>query len=120
MAGRALGEQFDDDRQRLRGDQRGARSLSEPGRDQHQRGRGEPGDKRSDAEGGKADQQHPAMAGAVADPATKEQQRAERERVPRDDPLQVRRSEVQFPFDRRERDVDNAEIELQHELGSDH
>ena len=97
-----------------------ARSLREPGHDQHQRPRGEPGGQRGDAEHGEADQQHPAVAGPVADPTTEEQERAERERIPGDDPLQVRRGEVQLPLDGRERDVDDAEVELQHELGSDH
>ena len=60
------------------------------------------------------------MAGPVTDPTTKEQQRAEGQRVPGDDPLQVRRGEVQLPLDGRQRDVDDAGVELHHELGSDH
>jgi hypothetical protein len=66
VAGRAFREQFGDDRQRLRGNDRAARSLAEPGRDQHQRRRGEPGGERGDAEGHESDQRHPAMPGPVA------------------------------------------------------
>jgi len=34
--------------------------------------------------------------------------------------LQVRRGEVQLALDGRERDVDDAEVELEDELGSDY
>ena len=117
--GRAFGEEVGDDGQRLGCDEGGARTLEESGKDQHQRRRREPGRERRDAEGGETDEQHPAMAGQVTDPTTKEQQGAEGQRVPRDDPLQVRRGEVQLALDGRQRDVDDAEVELENELCRD-
>jgi hypothetical protein len=60
------------------------------------------------------------MAGQVPDPATKEQERTEGQRVPGDDPLQLRWGEVQLALDGRKRHVDDAEIELQNELRSDY
>ena len=60
------------------------------------------------------------MAKTVTDASTEEEEGAEGQRVASDDPLQVRRREVQLALDRRERDVDDAEVELEHELGGDH
>ena len=60
------------------------------------------------------------MAKAVTDAPAEEEEGAEGQRVASDDPLQVSRREVQPALDRRERDVDDAEVELEHELGCDH
>src|SRR5271168_409176 len=60
------------------------------------------------------------MAGEVADPTTKEQERAEGQRVPGDNPLQICRGEVQLALDGRKCDIDDAEVELENELRSDH
>jgi len=53
----------------------------------------------------------------VRQAAARQQQRPERQRVPGDDPLQLRRGHAQLPLDRRQRHVHNAEVQLQHELG---
>src|SRR6266566_2414755 len=53
----------------------------------------------------------------VRQAAARQQQRPERQRVPGDDPLQLRRGHAQLPLDRRQRHVHDAEVQLQHELG---
>src|SRR5580658_6938992 len=60
------------------------------------------------------------MAETVTNPPAEKQQGAERQRIPGDDPLELRRGEMQLGLDGWERDVDDAEVELEHELGGDH
>src|SRR5271156_6406436 len=59
------------------------------------------------------------MPSEVTDSTSEEQQGAEGQRVTGDDPLQVRRNEVQLARDGRKRHVDDAEVKLENELRSD-
>jgi len=92
-------------------------SDSDPGDDEHDRPLREPAGQRRDPEQGQADGQHLPPAEQVRQAAARQQQRPERQRVPGDDPLQLRRGHAQLPLDRRQRHVHNAEVQLQHELG---
>ena len=60
------------------------------------------------------------MTESVTDASAEEKQGAEGQRVASDDPLEVSRSEVQLALDRRERDVDDTEVELEHKLCGNH
>ena len=104
-------------RQRGRGDHRPGRALHDPGDDQHDRPLREPAGQRRDPEQGQAGGQHLPPAEQVRQAAARQQQRPERQRVPGDDPLQLRRGHAQLPLDRRQRHVHDAEVQLQHELG---
>ena len=52
----------------------------------------------------------------IPEPAAQQQQRPERERVARHDPLQAGGAEAELLCDRPQRDVDDAEVELEDEL----
>ena len=110
------GERGGDDRQR-RGRHRGAaEALDRTRQDQHPtRGR------ESAAQGRQPEQQQrgdecPTLPQDVRGTSGEHQEAREHDRVSVDDPLQVRRGEAQALLNRRQRDVDDREIEDHHEL----
>jgi hypothetical protein len=62
------------------------------------------------------DPEHAGPAEQVGEPAAQQQESAERDGVPTDQPLQRGRADVQARLDRWKRDIDDGEIEHHHEL----
>jgi len=117
---RTVGVQVSNRGERHRGNQRGARALREPRADQQPGVPREPGGERRHPEQREPAHQQPPVPGQVADPPAEQQQRAERQRVPGDDPLQVRRGHAELALDRRERDVDDRKVQLEQKLSCRH
>ena len=67
-----------------------------------------------------AEQEHPAAAEDVAEPAAGDHQHRERQRVGVDRPLEPRQRRVQIALDRRQRDVHDSVVEHQHEQREAH
>ena len=63
-----------------------------------------------------ASDERPPLAELVRRAAAEHQESGERDRVRVDDPLQVVRGEAEADLDRRQRDVDDAQVEDDHEL----
>ena len=114
----ALGEQDGDERQRGRGEQRGAKALHGAGRDQPTLALSEAAGKRSDGEEDETGDEQPATTEQVGQTTAEEQEPAEDEHVGVDHPREVVLREVQVPTDRGERDVDDRRVEYDYELGS--
>jgi len=96
------------------------RALQRPGRHQHHERHGRAPDRGGDGEPGQARDENPLAAVHVAEPATHQQQAAERQRVPRHHPLPVTVSEPQRLLRRRQRDVHDRGIQHHHQLGDSH
>jgi hypothetical protein len=62
-----------------------------------------------------ADHEHRPPAVRVAETPRRHEQQPQRERIARDDPLQLVRLSVQPPLDARQRDVDDRDVEQGHE-----
>ena len=58
-----------------------------------------------------------ALPEEIGRATAKHQEAGERDRIRVDDPLQVRRGEAEARLDRGQRDVDDAQVEDDHELG---
>ncbi len=116
MQFRARRERAGDDRQRRRRHQRSGEALHGARRDQHdligRRAAGERGEPEQDQAG----DERAALAEVVGRAPAEHQEAGERDRVCVDDPLQVRRGEAEVRLDRRQRDVDDAQVEDDHEL----
>jgi hypothetical protein len=110
-----VGERRRDDRQGGGHQHRRAEALHRPGGDQHPGAAREPGRQRGQREDGQADEEHPAPADQVRDPAADEQQAAEYEQVAAHDPLKAADRYVQAVLDRRQRHVDHVVIKVSHE-----
>ena len=116
---RPFGKAGGDERQRGGSDDGGARALEDPGGEQQ---RGVPGQSARQAgqrERDEADDEHAPPAEQVSGPAAEDEQAAERDRVPGDDPLHRVGGHVQLALDRGQRDVDDAEIQDDHERGDE-
>ena len=61
--------------------------------------------------------EHPALPEVIGRAAAEHQEAREGDRVRVDDPLQVGRGEAEARLDRGQRDVDDAQVEDDHELG---
>jgi hypothetical protein len=61
-------------------------------------------------------EQEPSPSEHVPQPAAQEEERPERQGVARHDPLQAGFAEAELARDRAQRDVDDAEVELEDEL----
>ncbi len=111
-----LGERNGDQRKRGRREQRSENSLQRTG------GKQEPGVRRDTTERGcqrEAEQTNDKGAlapGEVGDTAAEEQQAAEGQRVGSNDPLPVRRGDVQIRLGLGHRDVHNGRVEHDHQL----
>ena len=111
----AFGEAGGDEGQRGRGDDRGARALHDPRRDQQHRVLRQPAGQAGQGERDQARDEHAPPAEQVGGPAAENEKAAERDGVSRHDPLDCVGGHVQFPLDRGQRDVHDAEIEDDHE-----
>ena len=117
VALRALREGRRDDRERRRGDDRGADALDGARDDQHGVALGQAAEQRREREDGDADQEHATAAEEVGGAPAEQQEAAEGDGVGRQHPLQVLRREVEVGLDRRQRDVDDRDVEDGHEEG---
>ena len=107
----ALGEGHGDDGERGRCDDRRPEALDAARRDQHPRGRREPADERGGAEDPEPDHEHDAAPDQVGRAPAEQEEAAVREPVRGDHPLQVPLREVQIVLDRRQRDIDDRDVE---------
>ena len=71
---------------------------------------------RSDREQGESEHQDPAATEQIRGATAEQQEAAERQRVRGYHPLQARGGQVQIAADRRQRDVDDREIDDRHEV----
>jgi hypothetical protein len=65
----------------------------------------------SEREDDKPDNEHAAAAKQISGPPAEDQQAAERDGIPGDDPLHDRGGDAKVTLDRRERDVHDGEID---------
>ena len=86
-------------------------------RDQERVGGREPAGERGGGEHAEPDHEHAAAPEQVGGAPAEQQEAAEGEAVGGDDPLQVRLREVELAADRRQRDVDDREVDDRHEVG---
>ena len=112
----ALGERRRQDRERGRRDERGAEPLHRARADQDPAGRREAAGERRCDEDEQPDHEHATAPEQVGSASTEQQEAAEREGVPARNPLQVRGREVERLLDRREGDVDDRDVDDEHEL----
>src|SRR5207244_5829697 len=96
-------------------DDRRAETLHDPRRDQHaDRARQAAGERRHGEEGD-ADHEHAPAPEQVTRAPAEQQEAAERDRVCGDDPLKIFLRDVERGLDRRQRDVDDRDVEHGHE-----
>jgi hypothetical protein len=106
-----LGQQ----RQRGREHDRPADALTAAGENQERGARGQAAEQRRDREESEADREHELAAEQVGQRPSGEQQRGERQRIGVDHPLDVGEARVQVGGDLGQRDVDDRDVEQQHE-----
>ena len=111
-----LSEVGGDDPQRGRGHQRPAEALNPASDDQYVAGRSKAAEQRRRREDDQRRDERPPMAVHVADSPGEHQHAAEHDRVRVDDPVEVGGGEVQSDLNRRQRDVDDPQVEDDHEL----
>ena len=109
-----LGEHVRDQREGGGEDHRGAETHEAAGDDQLAGGVGEASGDAGDSEHAQAGEQKSLAAEAVAEAAAGQQQRREHQAVGVDDPLQLRVRRMQLANQRRERDVDDRDVEVDH------
>ena len=109
-------ERGGDDRQRRGGHQRTGEALERPGADEHAARRRDASHQRGHGEERQSGDEGPPLAPQVAGTAGQHEEAREDDRVGIDDPLQVRGRELQARLDRRKRDVDDRQVEDDHEL----
>ena len=105
------------DRERGRREQRRPEPLCGAERDQRALGPREPVEERADREQRQAGHEQAPAAEQVGHAPTEEQDAAEEDRVGGDHPLEALLAEVEVGLDRRQRDVDDRDVEDDHELG---
>ena len=98
--------------------QRGAGALEDAGHEQDLLVRGEAAEERGRAEEDDAEDEHPAAAEQVTEPAAEHEQTAEGQGVCRDDPLASRVGEAEVGLDVGQGDVNDRAVEDDHELGA--
>jgi hypothetical protein len=108
-----------DDRQAPRGQQRTGYSLEHPGGDELAWVLSDAAERGREGETHCADDKDPAPAVAIAQAATEEDQRGEREQVAVRDPLQVGQAGVEVLADADERDGDDGAVEHGHARAED-
>ena len=111
-----LGEEVHHQRQRDGRDDRAAEPLECPRRDQKPCRRGHTARDRGNGEERDADQEHPAMAVEVTEPAAEQEEAAEREEIRIHDPRERRLREAEVFSDRRQRDVHDRRVEDDHQV----
>ena len=113
----ALGEGDGDQRQRGGRGHRRPGALHGTGGEQPRLAGGEAAQQRRQHEDQQASDEDPAAFEQVAGTAAEQQQPAERHGVGVDDPLQVGPGEAERGLDVRQGDVDDGQVEREHELG---
>ena len=109
-------ERRGDDRQRRGGHERAAEALNPAGDDQHLLGLRATARQRRQPEQDQRGHEHTPLSEPVRGAATEHQEPRERDRVGVDHPLEIGRGEVEGRLDRRQRHVDDAQVEDHHEL----
>ena len=105
-----------DDRQRARRHQRAAEALRRASKDQRRAVRRKAAGQRGEPEHEQRDDEHTALAEVVGRATTEHQEAREGDRVGIDYPLEFWRREAEAQLDRGQRDVDDAQVEDDHEL----
>ena len=105
-----------DDRQRSRGEHRGAEALARPSGEESAGGARHRGGERGCGEDAEAGQEHPTSSEQVGGAASEEQQAAEDERVARDRPADAGAGQVEITGEARQRDVHRRDVEDHHQL----
>ena len=108
-------ELLPDQRQRGREHPRAADSLQPPGEIEEGRVVGDPAEQRGEGEDPEPDREDAAPAEAVAERARRQQKGGEGQRVGVDDPLQAGEAGPEVALDIRQGDVDDRDVEQQHE-----
>ena len=94
---------------------RSADALQGPRPDEHRDRSGDAAEQRRGGEDDEAEDEHALSPEAVRDRAPAEDERGKGQRVGVDDPLQVGEACVEVPLDRRQRDLDDRDVDEQHE-----
>ena len=115
----ALRERRGQDREGCRRQHRRAEPLERAEGDQRSLRPGEPVEQRTDREDHEACDEEPAAPEQVGEPAAEQERAAEEDRVGGDHPLQALLAEVQVGLDRGQCDVDDRNVQDDHELGGD-
>ena len=105
-----------DDRERCRGEHRGAEALACASGEEGTGGAGHRRGERGCGEDAEAGQEHPAPSEQVGGAAAEEEQAAEDERVARDRPADAGAGQVQVAGEARQRDVHRRDVEDHHQL----
>ncbi len=105
-----------DDGQRGRGHQRAGQALEGACADQHPLGGRDTAKQRGEAEQQEREDERTSLAPVIGRTAAEHEEARERDRIGVDHPLQVGGVETEARLDRRERDVDDAQVEDDHEL----
>ena len=109
-----------DDRQGAGHHERAADALERAARDEPFLSRREADQRARAGEHDHAEQEHPAAAEDVAEPAARDEQHRERQRVRVDGPLERRDRRAEVVLDRRQRDVHDRVVEHDHEQREAH
>ena len=112
-------EQALDEARDLRADETAGESLDDPHQHERERRRRQRGGRARDHEQRHAEHEHRPPAVRVAEAPRRHEQQPQRERVARDDPLQLVRLRVQALLDARQGDVDDRDVEQGHEPGGE-
>ena len=104
-----------DDRERRRVHEGGTCSLQDTSRDEHLPGAREPAEERGAGEDDNSDDEDQPTAIGVCDLAADEHQCGERQRIARDDPLELGEIRIEIALDRRQRNVHDGVVEHDHE-----
>jgi hypothetical protein len=112
-------EQALDEARDLRADETAGEPLDDPRQREQERRRRQRAGRARDHEQRHADHEHRPPAVRVAEAPRRHEQQPQRERVARDDPLQLVRLRVQALLDARQGDVDDRHVEQGHEPGGE-
>ncbi len=112
-----IGERRGEDRQRRRREHRAADALQRPGTDQLATGLGEAAEQRGHREQRHPDEEQPAPAPQVRRASAEQQEAREGQGVGVQHPAERVLRHVQVGLHRRQRDIHDADVEHDHELG---
>ena len=110
-------EQALDEARDLRADETAGEPLDDPQQHERERRRRQRAGRACDHEQRHADHEHRSPSVRVAEAPRRHEQQSQRERVARDDPLQLVGLRMQALLDARQGDVDDRDVEQRHEPG---
>ncbi len=119
LAALLAAEQALDEARDLRADETAGEPLDDPRQHELERRLRQGAGRARDHEQRYADHEHRPPAVRVAETPRRHEQQPQRERVARDDPLQLVLLRVQAPLDTRQGDVDDRDVEQGHEPGGE-